>query len=104
MIHERGTKKWTSIMLPEQIEMLEQLDREQDRKEKPIIDEQMKAEHYIMLQEALENDSKVSIKYYANYDHFREEGYLLSIDAVNGIIYMEDMNIKFEYLIEVNLF
>ena len=48
-INERGTKKWTSLMLPEQIEMLEQLDREQDRKEKPILDEQMKAEYYIML-------------------------------------------------------
>jgi len=91
-------------MLPEQIEMLEQLDREQDRKEKPIIDEQMKAEHYIMLQDALENDSKIRIKYYANYDHIIEEGFLLSIDAVNGIVYMEEMNIKFDDIIEVNLF
>ncbi len=103
MVHERGTKKWTSLMLPEQIQMLEELAAEEERKEKPILDEQMKAEYYIILQEALEFDTSVWIKYYANDDYMIEEGYILSMDGVNGIIYMEAIPIQFDDIIEVHL-
>ncbi len=100
-VNERGTKKWTSLMLPEQIQMLEKMEREQEYKEKPIIDEQMKAENYVLLQEALEFDYKIRIKYYAFYDYFYEEGYLLGMDGSNGVIYMEETEIMFDDVMEV---
>ncbi|GIP64468.1 hypothetical protein J32TS6_30230 [Virgibacillus pantothenticus] len=40
MVNDRVTIKWTSIMLPEHVEMLEEVWKEQEYKEKPILDEQ----------------------------------------------------------------
>lgn len=103
MINDRGTKKWTSLMLPEHVKMLEDMYKEMDHKEKPVLDEQQMEENYFMLQEALENESKVSIKYYANYDHVIEEGYLLNFDGINKVVNMEEININFDDIIEVSL-
>jgi len=100
---DRGTMKWTSLMLPEHIQMLEEIDIEQERKERPIVDEQMKTENYVLLQEALEFDYKIHIKYYAFHDYFYEEGYLLGMDSPNGIIYIEETEIKFDDVMEVNI-
>lgn len=102
-VNERGTKKWTSLMLPEHIEMLEEINKEQERKERPIIDEQMKAENYVLLQEALEFDYKICIKYYAFHDYFYEEGCLLGMDGSNGVIYMEETEIIFDDVMEVSV-
>lgn len=102
-VYDRGTQKWTSIMLPEHVEMLEDLIREEELKEKPIVDEQMKAENYVLMQDALQSDSKVRIKYYADHDYHFEDGYLLSIDAVNKIVFMEETHIMFDDIIEVSL-
>lgn len=102
-VNERGTKKWTSLMLPEHIQMLEKMEKEQEYKEKPIIDEQMKAENYVLLQEALEFDYKIRIKYYAFHDYHFEDGYLLGMDGSNGVIYMEETEIIFDDVMEVSL-
>lgn len=39
MIKDRGTKKWTSLMLPEHIALLRELSIELDKEKKPILDE-----------------------------------------------------------------
>jgi len=39
MLRDRGTKKWTSIMLPEHAKMLEHIWKESEHKDKPILDE-----------------------------------------------------------------
>lgn len=102
-INDRGTMKWTSIMLPEQVQMLKDLDKEMDRKEKPILDEQQIAENGLKLQEALENDLPVRIKYFADYDYKITDDYLLGIDGRNKSIYMEGMVLHFDDVIEVNI-
>lgn len=56
------------------------------------------------LEEALEFDSKVRIKYYADHDFHYEDGYLLSIDIVNKVVFMEETHIKFDNIINVSLF
>lgn len=88
-IKDRGTKKWTSIMLPEHVEALKQMFAEEERKEKPILDEQKKMEMDFLLQAALSNDATVEIKYYANYDYCTVKGKLLTIDSLNGYLKIE---------------
>lgn len=100
---DRGTMKWTSILLPEHIEMLNKMWQEQENKEMPELDEQQILENKLLLQEALEHDLPISIKHFANYDHLINEGFLLRVDGLNQIIYLEDTEIKFNNIIEVNL-
>ncbi|HLR52359.1 MAG TPA: YolD-like family protein [Candidatus Avamphibacillus sp.] len=88
-INDRGTKKWTSLMLPEHVEALKQMFAEEERKEKPLLDEQKKMEIDLLLQVALNNDSTVEIKYYADYDYQSIKGKLLMIDALNGSLKIE---------------
>lgn len=86
-------------MLPEQIEMLEQLDREQDRKEKPIIDEQQIEENSFKLKGALEYKLEVKITYFVDHDFKNIEGSVKSIR--NNMIYIEGTGINFYDIIEV---
>lgn len=102
-VNERGTKKWTSLMLPEHVQMLEELDQEQDRKEKPVLDEQMITENYMVMEEALRSDLKIRIKYYADYDYKYHEGFLLSVDTINMIVFMEEININLDDVLEVHI-
>jgi hypothetical protein len=39
MIRDRGTKKWTSLMLPEHVEMLRKFAEEYYHVDKPLVDE-----------------------------------------------------------------
>lgn len=39
-IKDRGTIKWTAMMLPEHVELLKQLEHEQQKVKKPELDEQ----------------------------------------------------------------
>lgn len=40
MVNDRGKIKWTSLMLPEHVEMLQQMGREIGKAKPPIMDEQ----------------------------------------------------------------
>ncbi|HEY4601282.1 MAG TPA: YolD-like family protein [Cerasibacillus sp.] len=51
-IKDRGTKKWTSIMLPEHVKALRELNKELDKVQKPILDEQKIWENEVKLQMA----------------------------------------------------
>lgn len=102
-LRDRGTKKWTSLMLPEHVEALQEVWREQDYKEMPEIDEQQIIENNLLLEDALENDLEVSVKYYTNHEHKTMKGNLLMIDPLNKIIYLEKEQIEMQYIIEVNL-
>lgn len=102
-IHDRGTMKWTSLMLPEHVRMLREMWDDTEYKEMPILDEQQIAENNLLLQEALEYDLLISIKHYYNHEHVIEKGYLLGIDGIRRVIYMEETEIKFDDVIEVNI-
>lgn len=102
-VNDRGTMKWTSIMLPEHVEALKKLWEEQNYKEMPILDEHQIAENNLSLQEALENDLQVSIKYFADHDHKIATGHLLYIDALNKRLFIDDVEIKLHNLIEVKI-
>lgn len=80
-MNDRGTKKWTAMMMPEQIQMLNKMWAEQDYKEKPILDEQQIIDINTALQMAIYNDLTVEIKYYSCRDYLTKKGKLLKIDT-----------------------
>ncbi|WP_424475396.1 YolD-like family protein [Oceanobacillus kimchii] len=48
-INDRGKIKWTAMMMPEHLELLNQLKEKQIRKQKPILDEQQLEENGFQL-------------------------------------------------------
>ena len=56
MVNDRGTKKWTSLMLPEHVEILKKVFAEQSYQTKPILDEQQVVENERILKHALHED------------------------------------------------
>lgn len=82
-------------MLPEHVEMIKQLWAEEDYKEKPILSDQQLEENEFILQEALQNNSPVRIKYFKSHDfHFIEGNVSKSSDHLiinGGIIKLVDI-------------
>lgn len=102
-VNDRGTMKWTSIMMPEHIEMLNRMWEEQEHKEMPELDEQQIAENNLLLQEALENDLEIRIKHFADHDYKNVVGYLMHIDVLNKRLFINDEEIKLDNIIEVEI-
>lgn len=103
MINDRGTKKWTAIMMPEQIKMLQDVFAEQNHKEKPTLDDQRLAENETMLKEAIENNLTVEIIYFKDHDLHDVCGKILFIQPQNGYLQLDDLKINLDDIIEVNL-
>ena len=103
-IKDRGTKKWTSIMLPEHVKALRELNEELNRLQKPILDEQQVWENKVKLQMALHNDLTVKLKVY-NDGHFDDiKGKILLMDSVSKSVRLdidESIEIEFNDIIDV---
>jgi len=91
-VNDRGTKKWTSIMLPEHVEALKQVIAEQDYKEKPILDDQQKVEIDLKLQMAIQNDLPMEIEYFKDHDFHKIKDKVLTIDSLNGYLRLEKVD------------
>lgn len=104
MLHDRGTKKWTSLMLPEHAEALKKLFAEYERKEKPVLDEQQLLENESAIQEAIENDLDVDIRYFKDYDFHVARGKILFIEMGDRSLHLDNEKIKLDNIIEVNIF
>ncbi|MFB1083397.1 YolD-like family protein [Jeotgalibacillus sp. JSM ZJ347] len=87
MNKDRGTIKWTSMMLPEHVKMLKDFYEEMEQETKPELDEQMFDMIFLGIQEALEFRQKVDLKIF---EHNRR-------DSVKGIITL--INYQQRYLL-----
>lgn len=85
-INDRGTIKWTSIMLPEHVKMLDKIFNEPEKK--PVLDEQEIQEINMKLYQAIHHDLPVEIQYYADYDYKTVQGRLKKIDTEH--LYLND--------------
>jgi|SRR5690625_1944955 len=104
MINDRGTKKWSSIMLPEHVEALKQVIAEQDYKEKPILDDQQLVEIDLKLQMAIQNDLMIEVEYFENHDFHKVQGKLLMIDALNKRLRFDDgTELKLDDVMDVTI-
>lgn len=89
MIRDRGSIKWTSLMLPEHVQALRDwMYHEKNDEEKPDIASDQLDELDRIIRDALENDRKVSVCYY---DHGRRRkreivGAIKKIDHIRRVI------------------
>ncbi|WP_066189359.1 YolD-like family protein [Amphibacillus sp. Q70] len=89
-MNERGTIKWTSLMLPEHVQMLNEWTEEDNWKTKPILDEQQIEENSMKLQLAIHNNLTVEIKHYKDRYFHMAKGKLYKIDIVNKYIKIDN--------------
>lgn len=80
MVNDRGTIKWTSIMMPEHIKLLDETWKELERKDKPILDDQQKLDIDLKLQCAIKDDLTVEVKYFSDGDYLTAKDKLQMID------------------------
>jgi hypothetical protein len=64
MVNDRGSIKWTSLMLPEHVELLRTIWREDKRVTRPNLDEQELEVLNIRLLEAYNEQQLIQIEYY----------------------------------------
>lgn len=83
-VHDRGTKKWVSLMLPEHVELLKEVFVEY--KEKPSLDEQQMIEIDQKLKYALEHNANIKMTYYDDGEFLTVSGQLKKIDQWRGYI------------------
>lgn len=103
MIHDRGSKKWVSLMLPEHVQALKKLWAEEEQRERPLLDEQQIIINNLALQRALQEDQLVIVKHYANNDVLMTKGKVACIDTLNKCFQLNDTLIQLENIIEVEL-
>ncbi|OZU90574.1 hypothetical protein CIL03_05370 [Virgibacillus indicus] len=88
--NDRGTIKWVSLMLPEHVQMLNEMWEEDEYKEKPILDEQKIMEIDASLQCAIHNDLTVAIKFFENRSYHTAKGKILKIDSLNKTLQLRN--------------
>lgn len=64
MIQDRGSIKWTAMMLPEHVKLLRKYNESLDKVEKPVLDEQKYEEFNEVICEAMEEDITLQFTYY----------------------------------------
>lgn len=89
-VNDRGSIKWTAMMLPEHIQMLNKMWKDKERKAKPMLDEQELEEINMKLQLAIHHHLPVQIKYYSDYDYKVIKGKIKKIDLADKYIQLDD--------------
>ncbi|MFC4411210.1 YolD-like family protein [Chungangia koreensis] len=86
MLRDRGSKKWTAMMLPEHLRLLREWQDEDaipDRKEP---DEQQLEEWEFLLSEAMEWNKEVAIRYWKNGNPQEVKGYVHCSHNMTGTL------------------
>lgn len=99
-MNDRGTKKWTSLMLPEHLEALKNLFVERASKKRPILDEQQIIENESILQHAIHDHLTVEITYFEDCDLHRIQGEIINI--VDNYLLVDHVKVQLKNIIEVN--
>ncbi|UFU01245.1 YolD-like family protein [Radiobacillus kanasensis] len=108
MIHDRGSIKWSSLMLPEHVEMLRELWREDADQTMPIIDEQKLDEMNELIHDAYNEKHSVKITFFSNQRIHSVCGYISTINPIKAsLTVMSDKEslktISFTSLIDVQI-
>ncbi|MFP4198669.1 MAG: YolD-like family protein [Halanaerobium sp.] len=105
---DRGNKKWNSLMLVEHQKRLKELKMKEADLQKPELDQQQLAEFDFKIQEALNKNLTISIKFFENKRIKIIKGKILKIEKNRKIIKIKQPNqelksLKFKQLIEIKL-
>lgn len=101
-VNDRGTIKWTSLMLPEQQQILEKMWSEQNKKEKPILDKQELEILDKKMQIAIHEDVPVSITYFSDGEYEIKKGKLKQVNGLEEYLQLDDLTkIKLKDVLDV---
>lgn len=90
MIRDRGTIKWTAMMLPEHVKILREWAEEDTYQEQPKLDEQQIEEMNIALCRAIEEGGELMITYYGEKRHRLILGSIHRYDELQGKLQVID--------------
>lgn len=100
---DRGNKKWQPMMLIEHRQRLKQLKSSEKNRKKPILYDQEKELINYRLQQALQNNLAVEIKYYDNKRFKTAAGRIEKVDINQKYIFINNKKIPLENLLKVEL-
>ena len=103
-VHDRGTMKWVSLMLPEHVELLQEVFTE--HKEKPLLDEQKRLEIDRKLKYSLEHQVTVEMTYFQEGDLHTLTSIIEKIDQWQGCIILAnegDISIPLNNLVDIEV-
>lgn len=66
ILRDRGIKKWVSLMLPEYVQSLRELEMDNLKVDQPVLDEQQYEELNRLIFEALAENKLLQFSYYSN--------------------------------------
>lgn len=89
MLKDRGSIKWTSLMLPEHVQMLKDLWQEDKTSIQPLLDEQMLDELNQHLQTAFSQNKKVRLTVHLNGQKQKLIGIIVRICENEKTIYLK---------------
>lgn len=98
---DRGSIKWTSIMLPEHVNLLKEMWARDEWLEKPMLDEQLVMEINLKLQLALHNELTVEVEYFKNHGYHKVRDKLLAVDPLNNYLRLEGMELPLDAIVGV---
>ena len=107
MMHDRGTIKWTSLMLPEHVELLKRIWSEDKKVTKPCLDEQELELINNRILEAYHQKQPIQIEYYQDNQMLDIHGTVKKIDLLNQMVMIKDLSeavvsIPFTNIYQVN--
>jgi YolD-like protein len=106
-MHERGTIKWTSLMMPEHVAMIkEAADRELYDVSQPILSEDRMEELNSIIFEAHENNLQVYVQYFKNRRIQLVEGIISKVNVQQNRLEIEAEDgldwVGFDELVDVS--
>ncbi|QFT89607.1 YolD-like protein [Bacillus sp. THAF10] len=90
MIRDRGTIKWTSMMLPEHVKLLRDWTKEDTYETKPELDEQRLEELNDLFCDAMETGREVTITYFEKRRYHLFVGAVHHLDPLNERLHVVD--------------
>lgn len=98
LISDRGSIKWTSLMLPEHVELLKKIWNEDKKVVKPMLDEQELETINRRIIEANQNNEEVRITYFESGKIIEIQGIISKLDQLNQVIILQDLNKEKHYI------
>nr|WP_241840629.1 YolD-like family protein [Fictibacillus sp. S7] len=103
MIRDRGSIKWTAMMLPEHVKQLREFDWEQSKKMKPELDEQQLQLMEETIYEAMAEDLYLCFTYFKNDDFHLLIGKVHFVDTYNREFRVVDYHNEIHKIKQVEL-
>lgn len=107
MVNDRGSIKWTSMMLPEHVELLKELWKADSKMEKPIVDTQQLEEINYQLSNSYQNNIEITITLFQHSNLQRYTGKVIKVDPINNSFVFQltegiNRTIHFNQILSIN--